>query len=113
MLTVDRFGNVQLAAGAAHLIAAGLAAGDTRADSGTGPDQHTTSGAHTASGPDAHTTSGAHATSGHGRTGEPGRPVEIVVAGGRHRARMGRTFGDVEPGELVVIVDSEDLVGIA
>ncbi|HEY6744637.1 MAG TPA: SAM-dependent chlorinase/fluorinase [Mycobacteriales bacterium] len=75
VLTVDRFGNVQLAAGAADLAAAGL-----------GPDD----------------------------SGSAGAPVVEVLAGVRsHPARVARTFGDVAPGALVVIVDSEDLVGIA
>ena len=66
VLTVDGFGNVQLAAGAGDLTAAGLDAA-----------------------------------------------VEVLAGSRTYRARMGRTFGDVGAGELVVIVDSEDLVGIA
>jgi S-adenosyl-L-methionine hydrolase (adenosine-forming) len=66
VLTVDGFGNVQLAAGAADLAAAQL-----------------------------------------------GGTVGIAVGDATHPARTGRTFAAVETGELVVIVDSEDLVGIA
>lgn len=78
VLTVDGFGNVQLAANAADLAAAGLAA---------------------AAGP--------------GGALDPSGRVEVVAGGTSHPARMGRTFGEVPAGELVVIVDSENLVGIA
>ena len=95
VLTVDTFGNVQLAADAADLAAAGLA---PAAPDATGPGATGTDSAR----------SGA---TGPGATG-PGA-VKVLAGGGTHPARMGRTFGDVATGELVVIVDSEDLVGIA
>jgi S-adenosyl-L-methionine hydrolase (adenosine-forming) len=85
VLTVDGFGNVQLAAGAADLAAAGLAPADLAAGDLITADL---------------------APAGSGR-------VEGDAVGAPQRARVGRTFGDVPAGELVVIIDSEDLVGIA
>jgi S-adenosylmethionine hydrolase len=66
VLSVDGFGNVQLAATAADLAATGIAGS-----------------------------------------------VEISAGGRTGPARVGRTFGDVGQGELIVLIDSEDLVGIA
>lgn len=93
VLTVDGFGNVQLAAGAADLAAAGLAPSGGLFSADAAP--------------------GAGAAAEPGAAPEPAGPVEVVIGGRAHPARMGRTFGDVDAGELIVIVDSEDLVGIA
>jgi S-adenosyl-L-methionine hydrolase (adenosine-forming) len=137
VLTVDVFGNVQLAAGAADLAAADLgpdslgtglgAAGPDRAGLGAsglgfadlgpadlGPDSLGPADLGPAGLGLAGLGRGAADPAG-GRWGEAGRPgpIEVVVGDAVHPARMGRTFGDVSTGELVVIVDSEDLVGIA
>ncbi|MDV6011194.1 SAM-dependent chlorinase/fluorinase [Haloechinothrix sp. LS1_15] len=71
VLTVDAFGNVQLAATEADLADAGLARDPVRVDAGTG--DHT----------------------------------------GDHIATPGRTFADVEPGRLVLLVDSAGWVALA
>lgn len=42
-----------------------------------------------------------------------GDPVELEVAGGRHHGTLGRTFADVEPGELVVYEDSYRALAVA
>ena len=83
VLTVDHFGNVQLAATAAHLTAAGLAFRHP---------VRITVGQATA----------GQATAGQAKTG--------VGAG---RATVGGTFADVAPGMLVVLVDSAGQVAIA
>ena len=68
VLTVDHFGNVALAAGAAELAALGLPAGAS---------------------------------------------ARIQWPAGARRARLGRTFADVEPGELVVLIDSAGHLALA
>lgn len=103
VLTVDGFGNVQLVASAADLAAAGLF------PAGLSPAGLSPAGLAAGPGPAADPSGPAVPGPAADRSGR----VEVVVGGTAHPARVGRTFGDVAAGELVVIVDSEDLVGIA
>ncbi|MBO0805149.1 MAG: SAM-dependent chlorinase/fluorinase [Nocardiopsaceae bacterium] len=117
VLTVDRFGNVQLSITAADAAAVGASAGETirlrfRAAS---PAQSASSVQPASPAPD---TSVASAPSGDQPTSLPSdisdispseaitRPIDLIVP-------FGRTFGDVPQGEMVAYPDSSGLVAIA
>lgn len=68
VLSVDRFGNIQLAASSASLSDAGFADGE---------------------------------------------PVTVRLSEGRYEGVVGRTFADVDNGELIVLADSAGLVALA
>lgn len=42
-----------------------------------------------------------------------GDPVRVEVPAGRHPARMARTFADADPGDLIVHLDSHQMVALA
>lgn len=42
-----------------------------------------------------------------------GDRVSVEVPAGRHLGQLARTFGDADPGELIVHVDSHDMVAVA
>jgi S-adenosylmethionine hydrolase len=44
---------------------------------------------------------------------QPGQRVAVTAAGRRHAAQVGRIFGDVGAGELLVHVDSHGLIALA